>query len=199
MFAFYEHDPLAGKLFDAAMEAMAVLFAKPFAKAFDFSNVRHVVDIGGGTGLLLRAVLEEHRHVRGTVFELPAVAARVRASERLSAVAGSILTDVPPPADAYILSHVLHDWDDDACARMLQNVGRAMPPDARVLVHEIVAAPPNNRWSQDRIQDLEMLTMLPGRERTLEEFTALFNRAGLRLNRRIPTGSAESILELIPS
>lgn len=199
MFAFYERDPQAGKLFDGAMEAMAVLFAKPFVKAYDFSAMAHVVDIGGGTGLLLRAVLDENPHLRGTVFELPAVAARVRANERLGSAAGDIFQDAPPQADAYILSHVLHDWDDDACVRMLGNVRRTMPATARVLVHEIVAAPPNNRWSQDRIQDLEMLTMLPGRERTIEEFTALFDRAGFHLNRRISTGSAESILELVPS
>jgi hypothetical protein len=196
MFAFYETNAEAGKLFDGAMEAMAVLFAKPFANAYDFSALKHVVDVGGGTGLLLQAVLERYPHVRGTIFELPAVAARVRTNERLHAVAGDILQDVPPQADAYILSHVLHDWDDDACARILENVRRGMPAHARVLIHEIVAAPPNNRWSQDRIQDLEMLAMLPGRERTIEEFTALFDRAGFRLNRRIATGSAESILEL---
>lgn len=199
IFAFYEGDPQARKLFDAAMEAMTVLFAKPFAKAYDFSTISHVVDIGGGTGLLLQAVLDANPNIRGTVFELPAVAARVRTSERLGAAAGDIFHDAPPQADAYILSHVLHDWDDDSCLHMLQNVRRAMPPQARVLVHEIVAALLNNRWSQDRLQDLEMLTMLSGRERTLEEFAALFTRANLRLNRRIATGSAESILELIPS
>jgi hypothetical protein len=197
MFAFYERNPQAAQLFDAAMEAMTVLFAKPFAAAYDFSRIPHVVDVGGGTGLLLQSVLERFPAVRGTVFELPAVAARVRGNERLDAVAGDMLFEAPPQGDAYLLSHVLHDWDDRSCIRILENIRRAMPPHARVLVHEIVAAPPSNRWSQDRIQDLEMLAMLPGRERTIEEFTGLFEGAGLRLNRRIATGSAESILELL--
>jgi hypothetical protein len=72
-----------------------------------------------------------------------------------------------------------------------------MPPGARVLVYEIVVPPPNNWWSQDRITDLEMLAMLPGRERTREEYAALFARAGLRLERVIATGAAESILEAL--
>lgn len=199
LFGYFAEHREAGALFDAAMQSLTPLFAGAFAKAYDFRGVHHVVDIGGGTGLLLKAVLARHPHVRGTVFELPAVAARVATTERLRAVEGSILSDAPPQADAYIFSHVLHDWDDASCARMLQNVRHTMPPHARVLVYEIVASPPNNWWSQDRITDLEMLAMLSGRERTREEFAALFERAGLRLNRVIPTGAPESILESVPN
>lgn len=198
MFAYYEQHPQAGAMFDAAMQSLTVLFAQPFAAAYDFSAMQHVVDIGGGTGVLLATVLARFPQLRGTVFELPGVVARMRGGERLSAVAGSVLTDAPPTADAYIFSHVLHDWDDDACVRMLRNVRRAMPQNARVLVYEIVAQPPNNWWTQDRISDLEMLAMLPGRERTREEFESLFERAGLRLNRIIPAAAPESILEALP-
>lgn len=197
LFGYFAEHREAGALFDAAMQSLTPLFAGAFAKAYDFRDVVHVVDIGGGTGLLLKTVLSRHPHVRGTVFELPAVAARVGITERLHAVEGSILSDAPPQADAYIFSHVLHDWDDASCARMLQNVRQSMPPNARVLVYEIVAAPPNNWWSQDRITDLEMLAMLSGRERTREEFAALFERAGLRLSRVIATGAPESILEAV--
>ena len=197
LFEYLHANAQAGAIFDGAMESLAPLFAQAFARAYDFSKMRHVVDIGGGTGLLLAAVLERFTHLRGTVFEVPPVAARVRASERLSAVSGNILDEAPPPADAYILSHVLHDWDDESCVRMLQNVRRAMQPDARVLVYEIVAPPPNGWFSQDRIADLEMLAMLPGRERTREEFGDLFARAGLRMHRIIATGAPESILEAL--
>lgn len=197
MFAYYAEHPQAGAIFDAAMQSLTPLFADAFAGAYDFSGMRHVVDVGGGTGVLLATVLARFPSLRGTVFELPAVVARVRATDRLSAVAGSMLSDAPPQADAYIFSHVLHDWDDEPCVRMLQNVRRAMPPDARVLVYETVVPPPGNWWSQDRISDLEMLAMLPGRERTRAEFAALFERAGLRLNRVIEAGAPESILEAV--
>ena len=197
MFEFYEQHPEAGAVFDGAMQALTPLFAEPFAAAYDFSQMQHVVDIGGGTGVLLTAVLRRFPHLRGTVFELPYVIPRIRTSERLAAVAGSILTDAPPPADVYIFSHILHDWDDESCLRMLENVRKVMTPSARVLVYEIVVPAPNNWWSQDRITDLEMLAMLPGKERTREEFAALFERAGLRLNRVIPAGAPESILEVV--
>lgn len=196
MFDYYRANPEAGELFDAAMQSLTALFAEPFAAAYDFSKMQHVVDIGGGTGVLLATVLKRFAKLRGTVFELPAVVPRVRKAERLGSVPGNILTGAPPEADAYVFGHILHDWDDESCVRMLRNVRDAMPPHARVLVYEIVAPPPNNWWSQDRITDLEMLAMLPGRERTREEFALLFERAGLRLQRIIATGAPESILEL---
>lgn len=195
MFEYFEQHPQAGETFDAAMQSLTPLFADAFAAAYDFSGMQHVVDIGGGTGVLLTTLLRRFPHLRGTVFELPAVVARVRTTDRLHAATGSILTDAPPVADAYVLSHVLHDWDDDSCVRMLRNVRNAMPPDARVLIYEIVAPPPNNWWSQDRITDLEMMAILPGRERTREEFAALLERAGLHLNRIFAAGAPESVLE----
>lgn len=198
LFSYFEQHPQAGATFDAAMQSLTPLFAKPFAAAYDFSKMRHVVDIGGGTGELLAAVLRRFPQLRGTVFELPGVIPRVRTSERLGAVAGSILSETPPAADAYIFSHVLHDWDDESCVRMLKNVRAVMPENARVLVYDIVAAPPNNWWTQDRITDLEMMAILPGRERTREELAALFRRAGLRLRRVVATAAPESILEALP-
>jgi hypothetical protein len=198
LFEYLQAHPDAGALFDAAMESLSPQFANAFAAAYDFANIEHVVDIGGGTGMLLATVLERHAHVRGTLFERPEVEPRVRAGERLGVARGDMFSDPPPTADAYIFAHVLHDWDDDSCVRILQNLRRAMPSHGRVLVYEIVAAPPNNRWSQDRLQDLEMLAILPGRERTRDEFDALFTRAGFRLHRVIATGAPESILEVLP-
>jgi hypothetical protein len=168
-------------LFDEAMESLVPLSAKAFANAYDFSGVSSILDIGGGTGLLLAALRERYPHLQTGVFELPE---------------HDILKETPPPADAYILSHVLHDWDDDTCARMLQNVRAAITPQSRLLVHEIVVAEGGNAWSQDRLTDLEMMAMLSGRERTRAEFAALFERCGLQLIRVIDTAAAESVLEV---
>ncbi len=195
MFSYYESHPKARRTFDAAMQSLTPLFADAFAAAYDFSRMHHIVDVGGGTGVLLATVLARFPGLRGTVFEVQNVAERVPAGERLDVVAGDILTGEPPVADAYIFSHVLHDWDDSSCVRMLQNVRKTMPTHARVLVYETVAPAPNNWWTQDRISDLEMLAMLPGRERTREEFADLFRRANLRLNRIVRAGAPESILE----
>ncbi len=204
LFEFFAGHPREGAMFDDGMRSLAPLHVPQFAAAYDFSLLAHVVDVGGGTGAMLTAILRRFPHVRGTVFELPAVArqARERAlppelRDRLDVVEGNISQDAPPAAEAYVLSHVLHDWDDETCARMLRNVRRSMPSGARVLVYEIVAAPPNNAWSQDRITDIEMLAMLSGRERSREEFAALFQRSGLRLRRVIATSAPESILEAV--
>lgn len=195
LFEYFGDHRESGELFDRAMQSLTALFADAFAGAYDFSGSQHVVDVGGGTGILLKKVLARFPQLRGTVFELPGVVGRVETDDRLQAVAGDIFTGAPPAADAYILSHVLHDWNDEACVRMLRNVRRAMSPRSRVLVYEIAASPPNNWWTQDRLSDLEMLAMLPGRERTREEFAALFKLAGLRLTRVIATAAPESILE----
>ena len=206
LFAFLANASDAGIVFDAAMQSLTGIFAEPFARAYDFSAVACAVDVGGGTGALLATVLARFPQLHGIVFELPPVAERARSlallrglEQRLRAVDGNILVDAPPVADAYILSHVLHDWDDAACVRMLQNVRKSMRPSSRVLVYETVVPPPNNAWSQDRLQDIEMLAMLPGRERTREEYASLFALSGLRLSRVIRTAAAESIVEGVPT
>ncbi|MFN2449629.1 MAG: methyltransferase [Candidatus Baltobacteraceae bacterium] len=198
LFAFLSADPDAGRVFDGAMDALNPLYARPFAQAYDFAHVRSAVDVGGGNGLLLRAVAWRFPHVRCTVFEMPGVVARAnRGGEAVAFIAGDMFTDVPPPADCYILSHVLHDWDDAACTRILANVRAAMTLDSRLLVYELIAPPPNNRWSQDRITDLEMMAMLTGKERTREEFVQLFTRCGLRMRRVLRTAASESVIECV--
>jgi O-methyltransferase domain len=204
MFEFFSKNHDAGAIFDAAMQSLTPLFARAMARAYDFAQFRHVVDIGGGTGVLLATILAAFPRLRGTLFEIPSVVARTRETNyeralrpRLALAEGNMFEDSPPPADAYILSHILHDWNDDACLRILHNVRNAMRIDSRLLIYEIVAAAPSNEWSQDRITDLEMLAMLSGRERTREEFASLLAASGLRLSRIISTASAESIIEAI--
>ncbi len=202
LFERLRENSAAGALFDAGMQAMSRLYAPPFAAAYDFSHCTSVVDVGGGTGVLLQAIVERYPNVRATVFELPACAQRARAVLDASAFAacidvveGDILRDAPPPARAYVLSHVLHDWDDETCAKMLANVRRSMAVESRLLVYELIAPSTNNAWSQDRLTDLEMMAMLPGRERTRKEFDALLQRSGLRVRRVLPTAAAECIVE----
>jgi hypothetical protein len=181
LFEYLDAYPEYRRVFDEAMQSLVPLSASAFTNAYDFSKMKEVVDIGGGTGALLATLRARYPHLHGTIFELPE---------------HDILKEVPPRADAYLLSHVLHDWEDAACTRMLQNVRAAMTPQARILVHEIVVAEGGDAWSQDRLTDLEMLTMLTGRERTRREFADLFQRCGLRLVRVIATAAAESILEV---
>ncbi|HZZ65881.1 MAG TPA: methyltransferase [Candidatus Baltobacteraceae bacterium] len=202
LFARLADDEESGRIFDAAMESLSTMFAQAFASAYDFSGVMHVVDVGGGTGTLLEAVLARFPNLHGTVVDVAPVVQRGRAivrtdgiAARLGFHAADIFSEGPPAADAYIVSHVLHDWDDPACSAVLKNIARAMRPGARLLIYELIVVPEGNAWSQDRLSDIEMMAMLPGRERTRSEFATLLTSAGLQVRRVISTSAAESIIE----
>ena len=198
LFEFLAGDAAAGEVFDAAMQALSPLYAEPLAGAYDFSKVRSLIDIGGGTGFQVQTLVQKFPSLKAAVFELPAVAQRGRATNGVTFIEGDMFTDVPPEAECYLLSHVLHDWNDPACERILSNIRKAMTAGSRLLVYELIAPEPNNAWTQDRITDLEMLAMLTGRERTREEFEALFTRCGLRLAAVHPAAAPEAVIECVP-
>jgi predicted O-methyltransferase YrrM len=174
------------------------------AAAYDMSWAGTVVDVGGGTGGLTVALLEANAHLRGVVHDLPDVAARAERALRQAGLAhraeasgGSFFDHVPRGADAYLLSYVLHDWNDDDCLRILGTVAAAMTPGARLLVVENVL-PAGDEPHPGRTLDLLMATLTHGRERTEEEYRRLLTRAGLRLRRVVPTASPVSVLEAVP-
>ncbi|HET7813289.1 MAG TPA: methyltransferase, partial [Candidatus Baltobacteraceae bacterium] len=199
LFAYLAQQPAASNLFDGAMNALGELYAEPFARAYDFSTVRTVVDVGGGTGALLAAVRERYPAMQATVYELPHVVRAAPPRSGIAFVEGDIVTQPPPPADCYILSHVLHDWDDDRAGAILRNVRAAMSERARLLIFELVAAEDGNVWTPDRLTDVEMLTMLGGKERTREAFAALLERSGLTLLAVHPAGVPEAVIECAPA
>ncbi len=179
--------------------SVGALAAVPMLDAYDFSVFRTVADIGGGNGRMLAAILNRHPAVEGILFDLPAVADRSRTiisrlglSERCRIVEGDFFTSVPA-ADAYILRHILHDWDDAEAATILRNRRQALNPEGRVLVVEAVIplldTPCFGKWL-----DLMML-IVGGRERTQEQYQDLFAQAGLKLSRIVPTAHEVSIVE----
>jgi hypothetical protein len=180
-------DPAAGRKFQRAMAAGTSFFADA-ARAFDFAGRRSVVDVGGGSGLLLTAVLRAHPHLRGTLFERPATApigvdwlAQELGDDPAAAVQeGNMFESVPPGADVYLLSRVLQDWDDDACARLLDRCRAAMADSARLLILERVI-PADGSALLPLLYDLHLLVMTGGRERSLDGYAALLERSGLRL------------------
>jgi hypothetical protein len=160
--------------------------------AYDFSPFRHVVDVGGGNGALLSSVLAAYPDRRATLFDLAEAVAAARRGEGgplpgASFVAGDVFsTPAPEGGDLYLLRHIMHDYDDADCLRILANVRRAMRADARVLVLE-APLPSDDSPGPGRWLDLQVMVLCGGRERTLEEYAALFERSGLRLARAIPT------------
>jgi SAM-dependent methyltransferase len=171
----------------------------PIASAYEFGDLGVVVDVGGGHGRLLSAILARYPSVEGILFDLPggiAAAGLGGPLPRCKLVAGDFFEAVPEGANAYLMKKVLHDWSDDDAVRILANCRRAMAPGGRVLVAETVV-PPGNAPDPIKVMDVNMLVVTGGRERTADEFAALFERAGLKAGRVVPTGARVSILEAV--
>jgi hypothetical protein len=174
------------------------------AASYDFSGASRVIDVGGGLGGLLVEVLERNPSVRGVLYdraEILAKPGRVTAAgldDRVERVTGSFFDSVPEGGDIYLIKRVLHDWDDKTCVSILKNCRRAMSAGGRVLVVDDLV-PPGNGPHPSKPLDLYMLVLLPGRERTEREMAALFEEAGLKLARVIPTQASVMISEGVPA
>ena len=176
------------------------------AAAYTLSDAKSVVDVGGGSGNLLAALLEANPRLTGTVFERPPVAETAiqwlhaaGLSHRADVLEGDFFESVPTGGDVYVLSHVIHDWDEAHCLTLLGNCRRAIGPGGRLLIVETVLPGPNEP-SPGRLLDLIMLANAPrGQERTLEEYRELLARADFRLARVVPTASPVSVIEAVPA
>ena len=192
-----ERNPTENAIFNDNMASLTSMVARSVADAYDFSGLADVVDVGGGQGALLAAVLERHAHLTGTVFDLPQAVATQPPSPALaprwSAISGSFFEEVPP-ADAYLLKSVLHDWPDDRCVDILRTLRRSVHDDGVVLLVEMVLGRPGHEQTA-AFSDLNMLVMPGGRERSEEEYAALYAAAGLALTRVIDTDSRMSVIE----
>jgi hypothetical protein len=179
------------------MTALTSVVAEAVATSYDFAGISSVVDVGGGQGTLLEAVLTRHPDLTGTVFDLAHVVAQAPMSPALAprwgATAGSFFEEVPA-ADAYLLKSVLHDWPDDRCVDILRVCRAGLNPGGVLLVVETVLGRPGHEV-QAAFSDLNMLVMPGGRERTEQEYAALFEAAGLRLTGVIDTPSRMSVVE----
>jgi SAM-dependent methyltransferase len=206
--AFSSFDPEQAAIFDAAMATFAPQSAAAIAAAYDFTRFGRVVDVGGGNGAILLALLAAHPKLRGTVFDRPQVEAGARRkiaeaglTARCEFVAGDFFESVPAGADAYVIKHVIHDWDDEQATTILRNIRRAMKPGARLLLaegvypHRIDASLPSRGAAAN---DVNMLVVTGGRQRSEEEFRALYDAAGFALEKIIPTASPLCLVEGVP-
>lgn len=203
MFDYLGQNDEAGKIFNHAMSDYSALSSCAVLMSYDFSGTRSVVDVGGGCGRLLTRILHMYPCMQGTLFDLAPVVAAAQASlesdpsrERCTLVAGSFLDFVPPGADIYLLSSVIHDWDHEHALKILRNCRRSMRQHSRIVMIEFIV-PPDEQTSFSKLLDLNMLVMNGGCERTAQEFRQLFEAAGLKLTRIVPTFSPLSVLEAI--
>ncbi|WP_214403454.1 methyltransferase [Pseudonocardia lacus] len=193
-FAHLAAHPEQGAAFQASMVARSRREAAGVVAAYDFSRFATLVDVGGGPGLLLAAVLAANPGLTGTLFDRPEVVA----GAELPHVGGDFFAQVPPGADAYLLSRVIHDWDDAEATAILRTCRRAMPDTATLLLVEALLP---ERAAQDPAavrMDLHMLALLHGRERTRREYAELLAAAGLRLVRVVATGAGVHVIEACP-
>jgi hypothetical protein len=200
---FFKHlaeHPDDAAVFNAAMSSLPA-FITAFVEAYDFSSFERIVDVGGGHGAKLAAILSANPRVRGTLYDLPGVVAGAHAAlrntigDRCEIVGGDFFEVVPAGADAYLLSGIIHDWDDEAAVKILRNCRRAIRPDGGLLLVETVLTPSSD--PSRALMDVLMMVLTGGRERTEEEFGSLLRVAGFSLTRVIPTLGA-SILESRP-
>ncbi len=193
---YYEELARTGRAasFDSLMAAQVRANAEQVASDYDWSPVTHLVDVGGGTGVMLRTLLDTHPHLQGTLFDLPQVVGALEPTGRLEIVAGDVFGDPLPAGDAYVLSQILHGWPDEGAAQILRHCVESGRDDVRVLVVEgVVCEPPS---ADDASFDLFMLTLSGGRQRTLDEFRGLAKSVGLELRSSRLLGTGNSLLEL---
>ena len=206
VFEYFPTQPELSEIFNDAMTNLSEGVVRAALDVYDFSGIGVLVDVAGGHGAVLTTILSAYPRMRGVLFDLEHVVAgawsRIEAmglNERCTTESGDFFTAVPAGGDAYILKHIIHDWDDDRAVIILRNIRAAMGGRrGRVILLESVLQP-GNAPDFGKIIDLEMMTMPGGRERTADEFRGLFASAGFAMTRIVPTASPLSIVEAIVS
>lgn len=202
IFEYLTQHPDTGKDFDEAMTEYVSQMHISFAAAYDFSGVKRVVDVAGGHGTLIKSILKANPTMTGILFDRPSVIEGSRKSieaaglaDRCDVVGGDFFESVPSGGDVYIVSSVIHGWNNEDSAKILRNCHRAMVDNGRLLLGELVI-PTGNEPFFGKIQDINlMIAADSGQERTKDDFQKLYEMSGFKLTRIIPTQSLGSIVE----
>jgi hypothetical protein len=204
LFEYFAQNREEGEVFDRAMMNFSELAGVGLVNAYRFEGVHKIVDVGGGSGMLLALVLRANPTLTGVLFDLPHVVAgapallnRQGVAERCQIVGGSFFESIPPDGDAYLLKNIIHDWDDERATRILKTCSSAMPARAKLLIFDMVIPPGNGPFFGKFLDLAELLYETGGKERTADEFRTLLAGAGFRLMRIIPTASPLSVLEAV--
>ena len=208
-FDYMAQHPDEAANFDAAMADFTKHIATAVVAAYDFSPFRRIVDVGGGNGALLAGILKANPALAGVLFDLPQVADRAIApmrelglADRCEIVGGDFFKAVPAAGDAYLLKHVIHDWNDDHAVEILRTCRRAMGAEAKLLILEGVYPPRIDQSDESRgaaANDVNMLVCTGGLQRSEAEFRNLYEAAGFRLTRILPTQTPVKVIEGFPA
>jgi hypothetical protein len=204
---FFQHldrHPDNAKMFVEAMNCCSSLYNEAVVAAYDFSRLGKVVDIGGGQGKLVTGILKANPATHGILFDTPTqtpgaqrLFEQEEIADRCEAMTGDFLEAVPEGGDAYLLKHIIHDWDDQRAIEILKNCHRSMSKDARLLLIEEIITDASE-FAPAKVLDIQQMLMPGGRERTEEEYRKLLEAAGFELTAVIPTRSSLSIIESKP-
>jgi hypothetical protein len=192
------------EIFDRSMTNLTGLAIEPILSVYDFSKCTTIADIGGGEGLLLSAVLYINPNINGILFDLQeglsgsqAIIQKYGVADRIKIIPGSFFESAPAGAGIYLLKNILHNWSDEDCIRILENISDALPVNGKILIIEMVIEE-DNKPSFGKLLDIQMMVfMQKGKERTRKEYETLLARAGLKIHRIIPTISPVSLIEAI--
>ena len=203
LFEYLQANPGMAQFFSETMVGFHGREPPAVAEAYDFSSIGSLVDVGGASGNMLGHVLSRHPGLRGVLYDLPHVVVdapplleRFGVQDRVTIESGSFFESVPAGHDAYLLSHIVHDWDDRENAKILGNVREAMKPDSKLLIVEMVL-PEGDEPHMGKMLDMMMLLVPGGEERTAREYEALLEPNGFRVTRVVPTSSAVSVVEAV--
>jgi O-methyltransferase domain len=204
LFDYLAVHPGEGEIFNGAMNDLGRMVSAAVVQAYDFSGISKIIDVGGGHGTLIAAILQSHPQMTGILFDSPHVAESARQpiaaaglADRCEIVGGDFFKSVPAGADAYLLRWIIHDWDHERAITILRNCRQTMEKTSRLLLIETVI-PTEDEPHPGKSLEFIMLTLLGGQERTEEEYKSLLHEAGFRLNKVVPTGSPMSIIEGVP-
>ena len=205
IFPYLAAHPRQARIFDEGMVGVHGAETKAMLDAYDFCGIGTLVDIGGGNGSLLAATLQRHPSLRGLLFDRPDVIERARSNiqalgleNRCTLIGGNFFEMAPTGGDAYLMRHIIHDWNDEQCRTILRNCHKVVPSSGKLLLIESVI-PPGNEPSFAKLLDLTMLVIPGGMERTEAEYREILASAGFQLARVVATAAHVDVLECVPA
>ncbi len=198
---FFAKNPENAQIFNDAMSGLTAQANEAIHGSYEFAAINTIMDVGGGHGGLITGILKKNPSTRGILFDAPQVIEGAKAAvaesgvgDRCQIVAGDFFKAVPEGADAIVMKWIIHDWNDEQSVTIMKNCHRALPENGKLILIEAVI-PPGSEPHFGKFMDLNMLVMTGGRERTEEEFRNLYEAAGFRLTRIVPTESPFSVIE----
>lgn len=202
---YFQQNPEDAAVFNDSMSGMTAVVNEKITSLYDFSGFNKIVDVGGGHGGLITAILKANPQAFGVLFDAEQVISGARQkleaagiADRCASIAGNFFESVPAGGDAYIMKWIIHDWDDEKATRILKNIRSQIPQNGRVIIVDAVV-PEGDEPDFSKFFDLNMMVMTGGKERTAREFDELLAAAGFRFLRVIPTDLPTSIVEAEPS